>query len=657
MLDEGGGSISLKVSSESLEDDNPLLIGTSEQVLYDGIQYATSDVAGGSVIGMCEGEIRVGYPNILVLDSVSPVVQTKPPATSTSRSGGSTRDGKHASVATEKGHGRRQEKEETRRCIMPLGMGMESIFAKIQLPAESAHTSWALHEVSMSLTIQSNKKGPFVFDPVLRRAVEADGDDRVWNYHRKSSMTAHGYDCYLPHFLSLFMTGSAMFVQRTSGATCTSTIAQYMLGKEWNVLGRVSQHDKYLMVAMLGVSGALGVLEVFCKEEDAKDKLAMPAVPVAQGVVMEHFHIAEGHAHGARSTLPPLATQSNEEPIVYKSASESIYTVGAVYFTIHTALQSVHQLCQDLVFKILMVTVKNTGWESLNIQLLLKKLLLIDAILQPLPSCETQMHGSADGVDIAGALCSVLGKRTYTHMVHMAHKPADSIAGGTHVKEATLLLGAQVMRSMEILARMHPDVRSALVSEMLGDIVYCVFFGGHHFTFCRKMCRIAIDPGLSAINDIQHELKHRLGFLPEVPGPTTPYTTKQQEDARRGVMYHLMYKNLIFNLGTSDATVFEYREKISHAPIALETPLVKMVRTFKNLTRLHQTHVLRPANDECFARYKLALFEFLGKAVREVNTQCIATMHAEILLKVSEGERLAQELHAWCDAACVMDPM
>jgi len=130
LLDEGGGSISLKVSSESLEDDNPLLIGTSEQVLYGGIQYATSDVAGGSLIGMYEGEIRVGYPNILVLDTVFPVVQTKPSA-STSRSGGSTGNGKLASVATEKGHGRRQEKGETRRCIMSLGMGMECIFAKI----------------------------------------------------------------------------------------------------------------------------------------------------------------------------------------------------------------------------------------------------------------------------------------------------------------------------------------------------------------------------------------------------------------------------------------------------------------------------------------------------------------------------------------------
>jgi hypothetical protein len=306
------------------------------------------------------------------------------------------------------------------------------------------------------------------------------------------------------------------------------------------------------------------------------------------------------------------------------ATTESIFSVTAVYFSIHTALKTIYDLCFDIILKILMVSTGESGWECANISVLLDKLYMVDQLIQI----------QDDDLGDPAVSVSQLGKR---------NAPVDATPA-----TALQLLGSHVLRSTRIIARMHPHARAVLVSEMLGDVVYVIFFGGHYFTYCAHKCTQQICARDSELADIQSELQHRLGFLPAVCTIANPYTLTKQEQIRRTVMHQLMHNDVVFNHGTNDKDIYAYRNKIAYMSIADDTTFTKLVRSFKNATRQHHSHVLHAANEQSFIKFKQLVSDFLHSMQNLVATKCSFLLYREFDKTVTKKANIVTELHRVC---------
>jgi hypothetical protein len=202
------------------------------------------------------------------------------------------------------------------------------------------------------------------------------------------------------------------------------------------------------------------------------------------------------------------------------------------------------------------VAVGMSGWESENVQELVNKVLTIDSLLN-----------------------------------------AKAEIGDE--KQLRLSLGYGVTHAVVRLREMHADARQVLISEILGDIVYMIFFGGSHLTYDRDKITHKIDVQNTPLEDIQKEIQFRLGWIPG----------KEGEEMQRTLMHRLMHNNLIFLGNTYDKEIYEYRHKISYTPIAHETKLVKLIRVFKNETKRHHSSALRLVGRQ-HHQFKKTVFEF-----------------------------------------------
>ena len=99
---------------------------------------------------------------------------------------------------------------------------------------------------------------------------------------------------------------------------------------------------------------------------------------------------------------------------------------------------------------------------------------------------------------------------------------------------------AQVINAVLTLRTMHQDARDVLVSEIVCDTMYAIFFGGFRFTYNHQKSGQTICAQTSPIVDIVHEIKHRLGYLPELA--KTEGSQRQvigsQEENQAGVLVH-----------------------------------------------------------------------------------------------------------------------
>jgi len=274
--------------------------------------------------------------------------------------------------------------------------------------------------------------------------------------------------------------------------------------------------------------------------------------------------------------------------------------------------------------KILMVATGESGWERANISVLLDKLYMIDQLIQI----------QDDELGDRAVSVSQLGKR---------NAPVDATPSA-----ALQLLGSHVVQSTRIIARMHPHARAVLVSEMLGDVVYMIFFGGQYFTYCADKSTQQISSRDSELADIQSELQHRLGFLPALCTPANPYTLTKQEQIRRTVMHKLIHNNVVFNLGTNDKDIYAYRNKIAHMSIEDDTTFTKLVRSFKNVTRQHHSHVLHAANEQTFIKFKQTVSDFLHGMQNLVETKCSSLLHLELRRTVAKKANIVTSLHLVC---------
>ena len=170
----------------------------------------------------------------------------------------------------------------------------------------------------------------------------------------------------------------------------------------------------------------------------------------------------------------------------------------------------------------------------------------------------------------------------------------------------------QVTGAIQELQGMHRDARCVLMSEIVCDTVYTLFFGGFRFTYDKDQSQNKICPNTSPIADIQSEIQHRLGYIPE---------RTKTEGAQRQLVDLLIVNNLAFHRQKCDDAVYNMRNKISYPDIGSEGELAYKLRLFKNGTRAHHSNARRLINAHHLA-YKRAVGHFFQEISLPVAQTC-----------------------------------
>jgi len=206
---------------------------------------------------------------------------------------------------------------------------------------------------------------------------------------------------------------------------------------------------------------------------------------------------------------------------------------------------------------------------------------------------------------------------------------------------------SQILKAIQYMQNMHQDARDVLMSEMVCDTVYSLFYGGFRFTYDRAMSKQKIHPQESKIEHIVCEIKHRLGYMP---------TLAQTEPSQRHLMYLIITNNLAFHNQKCDDVIYNMRDAISYPTIGEEVQLARHLRHFKNATRAHHANTRHLVNTQHMT-YKRTVFRFFDDIIDNVRIQCglwICKQSAEISCdktqlirclhaKVDELDKLAQK--------------
>ena len=159
---------------------------------------------------------------------------------------------------------------------------------------------------------------------------------------------------------------------------------------------------------------------------------------------------------------------------------------------------------------------------------------------------------------------------------------------------------------------MHHDARDVLVSEIVCDAVYNLFFGGFRFTYDVNKSSVLICSETSNISEIVSEVRHRLGYLPELA---------KTEPAQRNLIRLLTVNNLAFHLQKCDDALYNMRVAISFPPPGQQNPLAQQLRVFKNATRAHHASTRRLIHTQHMA-YKRTVELFFTDISASVPLAC-----------------------------------
>jgi len=193
----------------------------------------------------------------------------------------------------------------------------------------------------------------------------------------------------------------------------------------------------------------------------------------------------------------------------------------------------------------------------------------------------------------------------------------------------------QILRGLRTLRRMHQDARDILVSEIVCDAMYTIFFGGIRFTYDKDLSGADICPNKSKLEDISAEIKHRLGFLPAI--------TKTERGARH-LMNLLICNNLVFHGDKYNTIVYDLRNKISFPKIGEESRLSSTIRIFKNASRAHYSNSRRLTSTH-HATYKRTVSCFFSDLRPLVAHDCASWLCKESALVAAQKAVLVGQLH------------
>jgi len=199
---------------------------------------------------------------------------------------------------------------------------------------------------------------------------------------------------------------------------------------------------------------------------------------------------------------------------------------------------------------------------------------------------------------------------------------------------------AQVINAVLTLRTMHQDARDVLVSEIVCDTMYAIFFGGFRFTYNHQKSGQTICAQTSPIVDIVHEIKHRLGYLPELA---------KTEGSQRHLILLLTTNNLAYYGQKCDEAVYNMRTTITFPTLGDENPCARQLRIFKNSTRVHHANTRRLI-DAQHRTYKRTVFRFFEDVVDSAAYLCGSWLCRESEEISRDTQQLVVSLHQQVDA-------
>ena len=202
------------------------------------------------------------------------------------------------------------------------------------------------------------------------------------------------------------------------------------------------------------------------------------------------------------------------------------------------------------------------------------------------------------------------------------------------------MVRAQVTNAVLALRTMHQDARDVLVSEIMCDTMYAIFFGGFRFTYDRVKSGQIICAQTSPIVDIVLEIKHRLGYLPELA---------KTEGSQRHLILLLTANNLAYYGQKCDEVVYNMRTTITFPTLGIENACARQLRLFKNSSRAHHANTRRLINSRHLA-YKRTVFRFFEEVVDSAAYLCGSWLCRESEEMSRETQQLIASLHQQVDA-------
>ena len=417
------------------------------------------------------------------------------------------------------------------------------------------------------------------------------------NLHVPCLPSSLAYGLVFPNFLAVFMPENDIFIDKVAGLDA-DIMRRYCSQKGWDLVQHISTNEKYFLAMVLGPTKALHML----------------LGPEKTMLLLQE-------------TAAPVYKKRKQDDIVrreYMETGDTITSAYSICFSLQGILKIIYDPCYDIFLNLMAVATKASGWQNTDIQRDVAKLRHIQHVLSQPSICATSAHD-----------CSVLGKQV-PHVAIVENAPAFGVeicvlwgvfAGCLWCwPHACLCYGMQVLGAGSGLHGMHHDARDVLVSEIVCDAVYNLFFGGFRFTYNLQKSGELICPETSLIGDITSEIRHRLGYMPELC---------KTEPAQRNLIYLLTLNNLAFHHQKCDDALYNMRVAISFPPIGEESQLTHQLRVFKNTSRVHHASTRRLIHSQHTA-YKRTVERFFDDISASVPLMCSSWL-------CDEYDRVSQE--------------
>jgi len=195
----------------------------------------------------------------------------------------------------------------------------------------------------------------------------------------------------------------------------------------------------------------------------------------------------------------------------------------------------------------------------------------------------------------------------------------------------------QVVQTVSLVQQMHVDASRVMLSEIICDVVYAIFYEGARFSSKAKRQETIIN-GNSPIQEIEHEISTRLGCMPEDKDlhemcPRLDWSRNSNsrpdiEDKKRLLMRMLVQTSLIWHGQAGEKELYDMRSQILE-PIAGGCDLSSFLRVFMQKTKLHYTFKPRIVGvpHEKYRQEVAVFLQNVGEYVTEKNIVLLMNLY------------------------------
>jgi len=195
----------------------------------------------------------------------------------------------------------------------------------------------------------------------------------------------------------------------------------------------------------------------------------------------------------------------------------------------------------------------------------------------------------------------------------------------------------QVVQTVYFVQKMHADASRVMLSEIICDVVYAIFYEGARFSSTGKRHETIVS-GDTPIAEITHEIALRLGRMPEDTElhemcPRLDWNNSQNrnvptEHKKRLLMRMLMQTSLMWHGQDGEGELYDMRSRIME-PITNDCNLSSFLCAFKNKTKLHYTFKSRVVGvaHEKYRQHVADFLENVGECVTHKNVQLLMNLY------------------------------